>query len=144
MSYIEAIIKIDDSVWTGINAIPMTGALLRVDDQVSAFNFFLSITFAIPAQKQPGPELQLFHVIRFYHKTNKNQAAIWRINDHIKQHPKSPFIEEALFIMGECQYREQAYRAAASTFITLIEKHPKGEYSDHAAELARNIKLQGK
>lgn len=83
-------------------------------------------------------------VIRFYHKTSKNQAAIWRIKEHIKQHPNSPFMEEALFIMGECQYREQAYRSAASTFITLIEKHPKGEYSASAAELARTIKLQGK
>lgn len=83
-------------------------------------------------------------VIRFYHKTNKNQAAIWRIKDHMKQHPASPYMEEALFIWGECLYREQSYREAASVFITLIEKNPGGVYSASAAELAKNIKLQGK
>lgn len=83
-------------------------------------------------------------VIRFYHKTNKNQAAIWRIRDHMKQHPASPYTEEAMFILGECLYREQSYREAASVFITLMEKNPGGAYSAGAAELAKNIKLQGK
>jgi outer membrane protein assembly factor BamD len=83
-------------------------------------------------------------VIRFYHKVNRNQAAMGRIKDHLKQHPASPFTEEALFVLGECQYREQSYKEAASTLITLIEKHPKGEYAENAAELARSIKLQGK
>jgi outer membrane protein assembly factor BamD len=82
--------------------------------------------------------------IRFYHSVNKNQAAIRRIREHIKQYPASPFIEEALFIMGECYYREQSYKEAASVFIALIEKNPAGAYSANATKLAQTIKLQGK
>lgn len=83
-------------------------------------------------------------VIRFYHKVNKNQAVIWRATDHIKQYPASPFMEEAQFILGECYYREQLYKEAASVFIALIEKNPAGAYSADATKLAENIKLQGK
>ena len=82
--------------------------------------------------------------IRFYHKTNKNQAVIWRIKDHMRQYPASPYTEELLFMLGECYYREQSYKEAASVFITLMEKNPGGVYSVNAAKLAQNIKLQGK
>lgn len=81
-------------------------------------------------------------VIRYYHRASRNQGAIWRIKDHIQKYPASPHTEEALFIMGECYYREQAYKEAASTFIALIEKNPKGEFSTKAAELAKEIKLK--
>jgi TolA-binding protein len=83
-------------------------------------------------------------VIRFYHSVNKNQAAIRRIREHIKQYPASPFLEEAQFILGECYYREQSYKEAASVFIALIEKNPAGAYSANATKLAQTIKLQGK
>ena len=53
-------------------------------------------------------------------------------------------MEEAFFFLGECLYREQAYKEAASVLITLIEKNPGGLYFASAAELAKNIKLQGK
>lgn len=81
-------------------------------------------------------------VIRFYHSVNRNQAAIWRVRDHIKQYPASPFMEEALFILGECYYREQAYKDAASVFTAMIGKDPAGAYSVKAAKLAESIKLQ--
>jgi outer membrane protein assembly factor BamD len=83
-------------------------------------------------------------VIRFYHRVNKNQAVIWRVTDHIKQYPSSPFMEEAQFLLGECYYREQLYKEAASVFIALIGKNPAGAYSADATKLAENIKLQGK
>jgi outer membrane protein assembly factor BamD len=82
--------------------------------------------------------------IRFYHKTNKHQAAIWRIKDHMRQYPASPYTEELLFMLGESYYKEQSYKEAASVFITLMEKNPGGVYSVNAAKLAQNIKLQGK
>jgi TolA-binding protein len=46
--------------------------------------------------------------------------------------------------MGECYYREQAYKEAAGVFVTLIEKNPAGAYSANAIKLAQTIKLQAK
>lgn len=83
-------------------------------------------------------------VARFYNRVGQNMAAIERLKEFLAKYPDSGLTEEALFMLGESYYREQAFNDAAQVFIKLIEKYPNGEFSGQAVALAQTIKLKGK
>ncbi|MBI4666924.1 MAG: outer membrane protein assembly factor BamD [Nitrospinae bacterium] len=83
-------------------------------------------------------------VARLYYRLEKNQAAIGRLKEFIEQNPGAKDAEEAMYMLGECYYREQNFREAAAIFTRLMEKYPAGEFSKTAAAVAGEIKIKGK
>jgi len=82
-------------------------------------------------------------VIRFYHRVNKNMAAIRRVQAFLEAKPESPYAAEAMFILGDSYQREQAYRKAAGVYTYLIKKYPTSEFTDSAIARADKLSLQG-
>ena len=62
-------------------------------------------------------------VARFYYRTGKNGAAINRLKEFLAEYPGSPDAPEAMYLLGGCFMREQAYREAAEVFTALIGAH---------------------
>lgn len=81
-------------------------------------------------------------VARFYHRVRKNQSAILRLKEFMKTYPDSRAIPEAMYLLGESYYEEEAYKEAAEVFISLISKYPESEFSGKARTVAEKIKLK--
>lgn len=45
----------------------------------------------------------------------------------VEQHPKSPYVSEAQYWLGEANFTQKAYREAASAYLTVVQKYPKSE-----------------
>jgi len=123
---------------------------------LKAIELFDSFTTAYPAHPLAPParerkgnmESQLaeshLEVARFYHRIGQNNAALIRLREFMEAYPASPLMPEALWMMGECYYREQAYKEAGRAFISLMEHYPASEYAPQAASLAKTLELEGK
>lgn len=83
----------------------------------------------------------IMEVARFYHRVNKNQSAIQRLKAYLAKYPNSSAAPEAMFLLGSCYYREQAFRKAAKTFTKLIKKYPEDLYAQKAVSIADGMKI---
>ncbi len=81
-------------------------------------------------------------IARFYHRIERSQAAIDRLNEFLKLFPGSSEAPEALFLLADSYYTEQSYKKAAKTLIKLIDEYPNSEYTDKAAEMAEKLKIK--
>ncbi|MBI4828790.1 MAG: outer membrane protein assembly factor BamD [Nitrospinae bacterium] len=120
---------------------------------IELFNSFLAAYPAHPlaplARERKGNMESQFaeshlEVARFYYRINQNNAALIRLREFMQAYPASPLMPEALFLMGDCYYREQAYKEAGRAFISLMENYPSSEYAPQAARLAETLKLESK
>ena len=81
-------------------------------------------------------------IIRFYHRTNRNQSAIMRISEFLEKNPYSKHIPEVLFILGDSYVHEQAYKKAAKAYMEIIEKYPNSMHYKLAIQMAKKLKLK--
>lgn len=78
-------------------------------------------------------------VARFYHKINRNSAAIRRLQSYLETYPKSPEAAEALYLLGDSFYKEGAHTKAAQIFTILLDKYPGSDYAQQGASRANKI-----
>lgn len=81
-------------------------------------------------------------IARFYFRIGKNVSALGRLQDYLAEYPGSPVEAEAMYMIGACYYREEAYGKAAQVFTFLIDRYPTSEWADKGATLARTLKLK--
>ncbi|MDH4184453.1 MAG: outer membrane protein assembly factor BamD [Nitrospinota bacterium] len=81
-------------------------------------------------------------VARFYHRTGRNAAAINRLREFLEENPATPDAPEAMFLLGECLMREQAYKRAAEVFTVLIGAHPDSPWALKARATANKLILK--
>ncbi len=81
-------------------------------------------------------------VARFYHRINKSQSAIGRLKEYLAFYPGSKQEPEAMFLLGECYYREQSYKIAARIFAAIIKTYPQSAYAKKAADLSERITIK--
>ena len=82
-------------------------------------------------------------IARFYHRVDRNTSAVRRLQEYLEKHPKSGNAPEALYLLGDCFYREGAEEKAATIFSIIMEKYPESEFARLAAQKAETI-LSGK
>ncbi len=82
------------------------------------------------------------HIARYYRRVNRNQAAIQRLTEFLAKYPGSDEQPEALYLLGESYYAEQAYKKAAKVFTRIVRDHPQSEYAKKAAEIAKTLKIK--
>ena len=81
-------------------------------------------------------------VARFYHRTGKNGAAINRLKEILEESPGSPDAPEAMYLLGDCLMKEQAYRKAAEVFTVLIGAHQGTKWAVMAKAEAGKLALK--
>ena len=79
------------------------------------------------------------NIARFYHKIDRNMSAIRRLQGYLEKHPDSGNVPEALYLLGDCFYKEGAEVKAASIFSVLLDQYPESEFARLAAEKAEII-----
>jgi len=84
----------------------------------------------------------VLEIARFYHRVNKPHSAIGRLEEFLKTYQDTKDAPEAMYLLGDCYFREQSYKKAAIAFTDLIKKYPGSEYATMAAAQAESIKLK--
>jgi len=49
------------------------------------------------------------------------------LQSFVEQNPKSPYVSEAQYWLGEANYTQKAYREAATAYLTVVQKFPKSD-----------------
>jgi tol-pal system protein YbgF len=49
------------------------------------------------------------------------------LQSFVEQNPKSPYVSEAQYWLGEANYTQKAYREAATAYLTVVTKYPKSD-----------------
>lgn len=83
-------------------------------------------------------------IARYYWRLGKNQAAIGRIQKFLEKWKNPEMEPEALYMLGDCYYREQAYKKAAGVFSFLMKKFPSNSFSVKAARVGENMNIKNK
>ncbi|MGK7344344.1 MAG: outer membrane protein assembly factor BamD [Candidatus Nitrospinota bacterium M3_3B_026] len=84
----------------------------------------------------------LMEIGRFYHRINKNQSAILRLTEYLEKYPAAADVPEALYLLADSYYREQAYKKSALALADLLNRFPESEYAAKAKSLARAMGLK--
>jgi len=82
------------------------------------------------------------HIARYYRRVNRNQAAIQRLTEFLGQYPGSSDEAEALYLLAESYYAEQAYKKATEIFTRIVRDYPQSEYAKKAAKIAETLKIK--
>ncbi len=83
----------------------------------------------------------MMEIARFYYRINKNQSAIQRLDEYLAEYPDSEEAPEAMFLLGDCYYREQSFKRAAGVFTRLIKKYPENKYATRAMSISDRMKI---
>jgi tol-pal system protein YbgF len=49
------------------------------------------------------------------------------LQSFVQQHPKSPYVSDAQYWLGEANYTQKAYREAATAYLAVVQKFPKSD-----------------
>jgi len=91
-----------------------------------------------------------FNAAKEYLKTEYYRAAIYSLNQHIKDFPSSPYLEECSFLIIKANYvfakksvfsrQEERYNSAITAFNDYNAKFPDGRYMKDAKKLLNHAK----
>ena len=91
-----------------------------------------------------------FYAAKEYLKTEYFKAAIYALNQHIKDYPSSPYKEECSYLIIKANYiyasksifakQEERYKKAIIAYNDYIAKYPDGKYKKDADKLLHNAK----
>lgn len=89
-----------------------------------------------------------FNAAKQYLKTEYFHAAVYSLNQHIKDYPSSPYIEECTFLVIKANYvyatksifakQEERYNSAITAYNNYTAKFPDGRYTKDAQKLLHN------
>lgn len=89
-----------------------------------------------------------FNAAKQYLKTEYFYAAVYSLNQHIKDYPSSPYKEECMYLVIKANYvyatksifskQEERYQSAITAFNDYNTKYPDGRYSKEADKLLQN------
>ncbi len=73
-----------------------------------------------------------FEVGKFYYRTGAYQSAIVRLKNVRETYPNQGFADEAIFLIAESYLEEENFSEAKDSFMELLKKYPKSEFSTEA------------
>ncbi len=89
-----------------------------------------------------------FYAAKEYLKTMYYKAAIYSLNQHIKDFPSSPYKEECKYLIIKANYdyakksifikQEERYKNTIAAYNDYVAKYPNGKYLKDAKKLLRN------
>ena len=91
-----------------------------------------------------------FNAAKEYLKTEYYKAAIYSLNQHIKDYPSSPYKEECVYLIIKANYRyakksifsrqEERYNNAITAYNDYVAKYPDGHFMKEANKLLNQSK----
>jgi outer membrane protein assembly factor BamD len=91
-----------------------------------------------------------FYAAKNYLKTEYFKAAIYALNQHIKDYPSSPYKEECSYLIIKANYtyasksifmkQEERYKNAITAYNDYMAKYPDGKYRKEADKLLHSVK----
>jgi len=91
-----------------------------------------------------------FNAAKEYLKTEYYKAAIYSLNQHIKDYPSSPYKEECVYLIIKANYRyakksifsrqEERYNKAITAYNDYVAKYPDGHFMKEANKLFNQSK----
>jgi len=85
----------------------------------------------IPRDKQPTSS-----------QKPKYQTAIAKCEQMLDLYPNSKYVDDALFLIGKCQYRLKEYRKAIRNFDNVLNNFPRSQFAEEALFLKSIAHLQ--
>ncbi|HJV35268.1 outer membrane protein assembly factor BamD [Geomonas sp.] len=84
------------------------------------------------------------YVANFYIRTDKYPSAIKRLKEALVRFPKSPELDQTLFLLGKAYLESGDAAQAKATLLQLQQQYPYSQYKEKAAKLLQKAaKMQG-
>lgn len=68
------------------------------------------------------------YIANFYYKRGAHVSAIPRYKKILREHPEASFLDEVLFKLGQCYFKEENFLEAANIFAQLIQSFPQSPF----------------
>lgn len=109
----------------------LTDATMRMADcNFVLKNYEKAISYydVIVTKKMNGSDYALYQKAMIYGVLNKPQQKTEALRQIVDQHKRSPFIDDALFEIGNVHLQSENYTAAQATFQEIIDNYPRSVY----------------